>query len=272
MASLAPLDAPAQWKTHEELPLTRENFEALCNFEIPCLRIKGFATDEECDDLVAAMDAVGLHRSYDLPNLKQPPRYVGVTQFEFRQKTKEEYFAAVEEAWSEREAVLGKMSWDPFERFNGLILDMYPESSLTLAEEPDFGRYYAGIIRETTGGGTLHADVTWYGAPDYAISQIETQITWNLFATAVADGGITTLHNRPYRQEIPAGGRVELEGFDRTYVEGVETHRYTPAKGDVVLFNSHNPHEWTEVASDDRRMGVSTYLGRKADGNFLIWS
>ncbi len=46
------------WRTHEELPLNRENFEALCRFDLPCLRITGFATDAECDELVAAMDAV----------------------------------------------------------------------------------------------------------------------------------------------------------------------------------------------------------------------
>lgn len=261
------------WRTHEELPLTRENFEALCAFEVPCLRIRGFATEAECDELVGAMDAVGLHKTYKVPGLKVPPRYVGLTQFEKRKATKKEYFAEVEEAWREQAAVLSHMSWNPFERMFGLIRELYPERTLTLAEEPGHGRYYAGIVRETTGGGTLHADVTMYSARDYAIGKVVDQITWNFFASRVdGEGGRTTIHNRPYRVEVDPHTRVEIEGFDRSYVAGVETHVYTPAKGDAILFNSHNPHEWTAVEGGQRRMGVSSYIGRLPDGNFIYWS
>ena len=263
----------ARWRTREELPLTRENFDALCRFEIPCIRIRAFATGAECDDLVAAMDAVGLHKTYNVPGLEQPPRYVGLTQFEKRKATKDDYFAEVEQAWSEHDAVLSHMSWNPFERMWGLMGDLYPENTLTLAEEPGYGRYYAGIIRETSGGGTLHADVTMYSARDYVIGKVASQITWNFFASYVeGDGGKTTLHNRPYRVQAAPGGKVEIEGFDRSYVDGAETHVYTPAKGDVILFNSHNPHEWTAVDASQRRMGVSTYIGRMANGNFIYWS
>ena len=261
------------WRTHEELPLTRENFEALCRFELPCLRVKGFATDAEADELVAAMDAVGLHKTYNVPGLKIAPRYVGLTQFEKRKDSKDDYFAEVDQAWREHKAVVSRMSWNPFERMWGLIRDLYPECTLKLAEEPGYGRYYAGIIRDTTGGGTLHADVTMYSAREYIISNVVNQITWNFFATHVeGNGGKTTLHNRPYRVETKPGDKVEIEGFDRSYVEGAETHIYTPAKGDVVIFHSPNPHEWTPVDEGQRRMGVSTYIGRMPDGNFIYWS
>ena len=267
------IQGTARWRTHEELPLTRENFDALCRFEIPCIRIRAFATGAECDDLVAAMDAVGLHKTYNVPGLEQPPRYVGLTQFEKRKTTKDDYFAEVEQAWSEHDAVLSHISWNPFERMWGLMCDLYPENTLTLAEEPGYGRYYAGIIRETSGGGTLHADVTMYSARGYVIGKVASQVTWNFFASYVeGDGGKTTLHNRPYRVQAAPGGKVEIEGFDRSYVDGAETHVYTPAKGDVILFNSHNPHEWTAVDAGQRRMGVSTYIGRMADGNFIYWS
>ena len=262
-----------RWKSDEEPPLTRDTFEALCAFEIPCIRIRAFATDEECDDLVAAMDRVGLHKTYKVPGLVEPPRYVGLTQFEKRQDTKDDYFAEVDQAWAEHEALLSHMSWNPFERMWSIMRDLYPGNSLELAEEPGYGRYYAGIIRETSGGGTLHADVTMYSARDYMISQVASQITWNFFASHVdGDGGKTTLHNRPYRVAATPGGKVEIEGFSRSYVDGAQTHVYTPAKGDVVMFNSHNPHEWTAVDAGQRRMGVSTYIGRMPDGEFIYWS
>ena len=80
------------------------------------------------------------------------------------------------------------------------------------------------------------------------------------------------MHNRPSRVQTAPGSKVEIEGFDRSYVEGAETHVYAPAKGDVILFNSHNPHEWTAVQDGQRRMGVSTSIGRMPDGNFIYWS
>ncbi len=265
--------APGRWLDTDEPPLTRETFEALCRFEIPCARIRGFATDAECDELVAAMDAVGLNKTYKVPGLREPPRYVGLTQFEKRKLTKEDYFREVDEAWAEQEAVLSRMSWNPFERMFETVRALYPEKSLTLAEEPGYGRYYAGIIRDTSGGGTLHADVTMYSAQDYEIGKVVDQITWNFFASHVdGDGGRTTIHNRPYRVEPGPGGRIEIEGFDRSYVEGAETHLYAPARGDVVVFNSHNPHEWTAVDGAQRRLGVSSYIGRLAGGNFIYWS
>ena len=261
------------WKNHDEPPLTRDSFEALCAFEIPCIRIKDFAIDAECDELIAAMDTVGLNKTYKVPGLVKPPRYVGLTQFEKREGSKEDYFAEVDKAWGEHEAVLSHMSWNPFDRMWSIMRDLYPENSFELGQEPGYGRYYAGIIRETSGGGTLHADVTMYSAREYMISQVASQITWNFFASQVeGDGGKTTLHNRPYRVAARSGDKVEIEGFSRSYVDGAETHIYTPAKGDVVMFNSHNPHEWTAVDEGQRRMGVSTYIGRMPDGNFIYWS
>ena len=262
-----------RWKTREELPLTKDNFDSLCAFEIPCIRIKGFATEYECDELVRAMDDFGLHKTYRVPSLARPPRYIGLAQFEKRKETKESYFSAVEEAWNECNALLSRMSWDPFERMWSMMRDLFPGKTVSLAYEKGFGRYYAGIIRDTSGGGSLHADVTMYSARDYYISTVINQLSWNLFASSVeGEGGKTTIHNQPYRVEAEPGELIEIEGFDRSYVLGVETHIYAPTKGDVVMFNSHNPHEWEAVESGERRMGVSSYIGRLSDGNILYWS
>lgn len=261
------------WKSLDEPPLTHKTFEALCAFEIPCIRIKGFATEEECDDLVTAMDTVGLHKTYKVPGLALPPKYVGLAQFEKRKERKEDYFAAVEQAWSEYDAVLSQMAWNPFERMWSTLRDLFPGKSVSLAQEPGFGRYYAGIIRDTSGGGTLHADVTMYSAKDYYITNVVHQLSWNLFASRVeGEGGRTTVHNRPYRVNAVPKETVEIEGFDRSYVAGAQNHVYAPVKGDVVMFNSHNPHEWTAVQNGQRRMGVSTYIGRLPDGNIIYWS
>lgn len=268
------MTALPRWKTIEEAPLTRESFEALLANEIPAIRWRDAVSPDECRRLAQAMDTVGLSKQYKVPKLADPPRYLGVAQFEFRKRAKEDYFAAVAQAWAERESYVAAAGIDPFARVTGRLQELFPERSIAVAEEPGFGRYYAGIIRETTGGGTLHADCARYSAPAYAISRTTAQISWNLFVSEPASGGVTTVHNAPYTPPVKDGQYAEIEPFDRRLVDGAQTHRYRGAPGEAIFFNPRNPHEWTANVSGDgtRRLSVGSYIGRLPDGNFVLWS
>lgn len=263
-----------RWRTHEEATLSRDSLEALYANEIPAIRIRNFVTADEARRLAAAMDVIGFTKQYNIPALENPARYIGVTQFEFRKKTKADYFAAVAAANAEKAAYLAAAGVDPFTRMFDCIRALYPDTSLTVAEEPGHGPYYVGIIRESTGGGTLHADTARFSAPDYAIARCVAQLSWNLFVSAPAEGGVTTVHNAPYTPPIRGGHYAEIEPFDRRLVAGAETHRYKGRPGEVIIFNPRNPHEWTANESGDgtRRLSVGSYIGRLADGSFVVWS
>ena len=90
-----------RWRDHHEHPLTAESLQALFNNEIACIRVKSFATPAESKAFVDAMDTVGLAHEYKAigPNVRAKPRYLGVPQFEYRKKTKSDYFATVERAY-----------------------------------------------------------------------------------------------------------------------------------------------------------------------------
>ncbi|MBM3486621.1 MAG: hypothetical protein FJX67_08310 [Alphaproteobacteria bacterium] len=268
------MNAMPQWRTHEELPLSRESLEALYANEIPAIRIRDFVTADEARRLAAAMDAIGFTKQYNIPALKNPARYIGVTQFEFRKKSKADYFAAVAAANAEKAAYLAAAGVDPFARLFDRVRALYPERTLSVAEEPGHDRYYVGIIRESTGGGTLHADTARFSAPDYAIARCIAQLSWNLFVSEPAAGGVTTVHNAPYTPPSEDGRYAEIEPFNRRRVEGAETHRYKGRPGEVIIFNPRNPHEWTANESGDgtRRLSVGSYIGRLPEGDFIVWS
>ncbi|HVA39815.1 MAG TPA: hypothetical protein VNF49_04075 [Candidatus Binataceae bacterium] len=265
----------ARWKDREEHPLTADTLEALFDNEIPCIRITGFATPAECRAFVAAMDAVGLKKEYKVaPNVKSMPRYIGVPQFEYRKRAKEEYFAVVAEAYAEQEAVLRLCGFNPLRRLMEHLRRVVPERRVAIAEEPGFGRYYAGIIRDMTGGTNLHLDFARFSAPDYRVGRNDAQIATNFYASCPREGGETWVHNAHFEPPIAPGQYHEISPLDPALVAGAERYAFQPAPGDLVMFNSRNPHRVQFNPNDDgtRRMGIGVFIGRAPERDLLLWS
>src|SRR3954470_8780668 len=260
------------WRDHAEHPLTVQSLQWLFDNEIPCIRVKNFATPKECAAFVAAMDAVGLNKEYRVigPNVKFRPRYIGVPQFEYRKRPKADYFATVEDAYADQAKVFAHCGFNPIERLAKLLRDAAPGRNVAIAEEPEHGRYFSGIIRDVTGGTNLHMDFAKFTAPDYAIAANNAQLATNFYADGSPDWGETTVHNLHLD---PARGPVELSPFDPKLVEGVERITFKALPGDLVLFNSRCPHRVGFNPGDDgkRRMGIGSFVGRRPAGHPPQW-
>jgi hypothetical protein len=266
----------APWRNHDEPGLTRETLDALFANEIPCIRIAGFATPDECRAFVDAMDAVGLNKEYQVasPSVRALPKYIGVPQFEYRKKPKAAYFAEVESSYTDQAKVFAHCGFDPIARLIERVHAVVPERPIDHAQEPGYGRYYAGIIRETTGGTNLHMDFARFSAPDYAIGANSAQIATNFYASGTAVGGETTVYNHHFEPTVPAGTYYEISPLDPARVAASDSHTFTPFAGDVVMFNSRNPHRVHSNPNDDgtRRMGIGSFIGRRPAGELVLWS
>jgi hypothetical protein len=264
------------WRSHDEPGLTAATLDALFANEIPCIRIAGFATPDECRAFVEAMDAVGLNKEYQVasPSVRALPKYIGVPQFEYRKKTKAAYFAEVEPSYADQTKVFERCGFDPIARLMERVRAAVPERLVGYAHEPGYGRYYAGIIRETTGGTNLHMDFARFSAPDYAIGTNSAQIATNFYASGTAAGGETTVYNHHFEPTVPAGTYYEISPLDPARVATSESHTFSPFAGDVVMFNSRNPHRVHFNPNDDgtRRMGIGSFIGRRPDGELVLWS
>jgi len=264
------------WLHHDEPGLTRETLDALFANQIPCIRIKGFATADECRAFVAAMDAIALNKEYQVasPSVRALPKYIGVPQFEYRKKSKAAYFAEVEPSFADQAKVFAHCGFDPIQRLIDRVHAVVPERPIGLAREPDHGSYYAGIIRETTGGTNLHMDFARFSAPDYAIGTNSAQIATNFYASGTAAGGETTVYNHHFEPTVPAGTYYEISPLDPVRVAASESHTFMPVAGDLVMFNSRNPHRVHFNPNDDgtRRMGIGSFIGRRPDGELVLWS
>lgn len=267
---------PKPWRDHAEHPLTAESLQWLFDNEIACIRVKAFATPAECAAFVAAMDSVGLNKEYTVigPNVKFRPRYIGVPQFEYRKRPKEDYFATVEAAYADQAKVFAACGFDPVARLQALVRAVLPGRTVGVAEEPGVGRYYAGIVRETTGGTNLHMDFCRQTAPAYEIAKVDAQLASNFYASGTDEGGETTMYNFHYDPADFPGRTVELSPFDPKLIDGREHYTFKPAAGDLILFNSRCPHRvsWNPRDDGQRRMGIGTFLGRAPGGHVVMWS
>jgi hypothetical protein len=257
------------WTSFEEIALTRESLAAVLDNRIPAVRIRGFATADECAAFARATRA-GKLKYYSI----QPPvAYIGMAQYEYRwNRPKSDYFRDVVEANSNLASVTAD-SFDPIARLIARIQAVH-DAPVGIAIEPGFGPYYAGIARIASQGISLHSDYAPFNSPDYAISAIDAQLGWNFFAEQPVSGGMTTVHNRPWTPAVRPGEIPQSYGLPRDTVAGAVSYRYAPTVGDVVIFNSRNPHEVeggpTEPGRD--RISIGSFLGRMPDRSLVMWS
>ncbi|SLN65805.1 2OG-Fe(II)-dependent halogenase WelO5 family protein [Oceanibacterium hippocampi] len=261
----------ATWKDLQEQSLTRESLSALLGNEIPAIRIRNFATAAECE-LFSRAAKTGNVKYY---SVKKKIGYIGQAQYEYRwNPDKSEYFEAVREARKDLHDVLSR-SFDPVQRLMDRLRAVYP-ADVDVAREPGLGEYYAGIIRLASQGVDLHADFAPINTIDYSISSIDSQLGWNFFAEDPGAGGLTTVHNAPWNPERKPGEIPQSYGLDHAIVAGAPTFTYAPTAGDVVIFNTRNPHEVSagEPGADETkdRVSIGSFIGRLPDRSLVLWA
>ena len=264
------------WRSKAEAELGAENLRALFDNEIPAIRIKGFATADECRRLAAAVTEAEQHpivfASKAGEALSKPKiGYIGIFQHFYRHKDKSAYFADVARAQAQLRAIFVR-AFDPIARMQDL-LGAHVRGSVALADEGEgYGRYYAGIIRTMTVGADLHCDYHPYYARPYRIGRIDAQIGWNIYASGRGGGGELVFYNNPWTPEIRGDEIPESFPLPRSSTEGAERFVIEITAGDVVLFNTRNPHEILPSKGDEPRISLGTFLGRLPEGDLLMWS
>lgn len=258
----------ATWTDSREHPLTEENLRLLLDNRIAAIRIPGFASPDECKRFAAAAKQ-GNVQYY---NVADRIGFIGLAQYQYRwNKTKEEFLADVPKARADIEAVFAN-SFDPLTRLMERLRAVWPRD-VDFARE-DGQPYFAGIIRSTSDKIDLHVDWAPVNSPDYAIGAIDGQLGWNFFAEELESGGHTTVHNHPWDPVVTPGEIPKSYGLDRSVVEGAPNFAYRATAGDVVIFNTRNPHEIAPgtAAPGGSRVSIGSFIGRMPDRSLVLWA
>ena len=254
-------EAPmAGWTSDDARPLSAESLRALFDNEIPAIRIPAFATPGECRAFADAMRrctprVVKGATTHSVPAFAgQPIVFIGLTQYEFKYRPLADYLDAAEASRAEVAPVLAA-AFDPVEQLMARLAPL-ADGEVSIAQDPDGRDYSSTIIRNSNAGLSLHADFAPYQAPRLTVSACNAQLAWNFYAEVPAGpGGHTTLHNAPWQwQRGTADEIAENYPLDPADVVGAESFTFRPEEGEVVLFNSRNPHQVFRV-EDPRAEG-----------------
>lgn len=260
--------AVTTWTDEVEHELSTENLSLLLDNRIPAIRIRGFATQQECEAFATAAK----NGNVQYYNVSDKIGFIGLAQYQYRwTKTKEEFLADVPKAQADVAAVCAQ-SFDPLQRLMDLLRAVWPDK-VEMAQE-DGRPYFAGIIRSTSDKIDLHVDWAPVNAPDYTIGAIDGQLGWNFFAEELESGGHTNVYNNPWNPEVVGGEIPKSYGLDRSLTEGVPKFTYRASTGDVVIFNTRNPHEIAPGVAKPggSRVSIGSFVGRMPDNSLVLWA
>jgi hypothetical protein len=258
---------PPTWTATGEFDLSTENLRRLLDNRIPVIRIPGFASAQECESFVAAA------RSGHIQYYSVATRigYIGMAHYEYRWgRPKQDFFSAVPSAQRDLDEVLARCSFYPLQRLIDWLQAVWPHP-VGVARE-DLGAYYAGIIRFAGEGVQLHCDWAPLNSPHYEIGHIDEQLGWNFFAEEPAEGGHTTVHNAPWTPEVRSVEIPQSDGLDPAIVEGSPKAVNRSTAGDVVIFNTRNPHKIAggTPKPGGSRISIGSFVGRMPDGQLVL--
>jgi len=257
------------WIDGAEHALTGDSLALLLDNKIPAIRVSAFASPAECSAFSAAVKT-GCMRYY---NVVERIGYIGLAQYQYRwNKTRDEFLADVTQAQSDVEAVFHAAGFNPVQRVMALLRAIWA-TPVDVARE-DGRPYFAGIIRSTSERIDLHVDWAPVNAPDYNIASIDGQVGWNFFAEELLSGGHTTVYNNPWDPVLQPGEIPQSYGLPRNLTEGVPSFTYHATAGDLVIFNTRNPHEVAPGSASPAgsRVSIGSFAGRKPDGSLVLWS
>jgi hypothetical protein len=260
------MTAMDQWARYMEL--STASLSDVIENRVAAVRIPDFATAEECQTFAAALNEAPLQYY----KVGRPAAYLGMTFIQYMNRPKRDYFDEAPEAFSAVEHVTSR-SFDPLKRFIDLIHNR-TSYSVAVAQEPGHGSYFAGIVRILSGGNDIHIDFAPKFAVDHAVGRVDAQLTWNLYIDEPETGGETIIWNKPW---MPTGNKEE----DAKYIpytadelSDAQTFTFKPRIGNVVIFNSRNPHQ-VQIAMAERRLhriGMGSFVGRAGARDLVLWS
>jgi hypothetical protein len=258
------------WTDLGERELSKESLRAVLDNRLAVVRIRDFATPEECERFARAAKTASM-KYY---SVQRKIGYIGLAQYEYRWNTpKEHYFRDVHKARAELQPVLDAAGWDPIARLIERVQAVW-DRPVSVGREEGLGEYYAGIVRAASEGVDLHADYAPFNSPAYAVRDIDAQLGWNFFAEGLPSGGQTTVHNAPWSPVVQPGEIPQSYNLPRDVVAGARSITYDPTPGDVVIFNARNPHEISGGATlpGRERISIGSFIGRMPGGSLVLWS
>ncbi|MEH1827044.1 MAG: hypothetical protein V7L22_17035 [Nostoc sp.] len=254
----------SMWDNKQEYPLTTESLKMLLEQRIPLIRLKEFATPQECEMLYAQSQLLNFNAYEDVsPKIEK----IGITVFEYNNIGKADYFKEVERATKLRNSITAA-SFDPLQR----IMERFREcgAKVRIASELSYGSYYAGLIRKIEHGTQIHIDFAPLEQSGWEICTITAQLSWTLYLKLSDNNqGKTRIYDRRCKPEDEQY-KLDSYGYSDRVIADADTIAFQPYVGDVLLFNTSNFHYVEPM--NGQRVAFTSMIGLLPNGEIIFWS
>ncbi len=245
--------------------LSPTSLRQLLASQIPAIVIRGFASAEECDQLVRAADKLGFE---PYRQVEPPIQRIGVTVFEYDSIGMDAYFRQAA-ALRELQDRIFAASFNPLRRLMDKLSANH-SGQVGIATDPTHGQYYAGLVRRIEDGTLLHIDFAAAEQPDWTVASVRAQLAWNLYVDLADGAGDTHVYDRPWNARDEQYKIADSYGYRHEVIVGANRYTYRPRRGDVCIFNTRNFHEVDP--SKGKRVTFTSAIGRFDDDSLRLWS
>lgn len=266
MRTLLPAARSSSWEALAAQELDQDSWQRLVRNEIPAVVIRGFATPDECSRLVERAQVIGFE---PYQKVEPPIDRIGATVFEHNGSDISSYFGKAERCRAIQDKIFSQ-AFSPVERLMSRLHQVLGVP-VQVANDPEHGRYCAGLIRRIENGTLLHIDYAPAEQPEWWVAQIEVQLSWNLYLELDRENpGETYVYDRSWSPEDEAFKIQGTYGYQRSLIERAKKFVLQPTRGDVYIFNTRNFHEVD--SSGGHRTTVTSAIGTLPDGRIVLWS
>lgn len=252
----------ADWPRIAEL-----NLEGIMCGKTPMAVIRGFYGKKECR---AAASKINAHTRTSFQDGKLS--HIGPFLMAYA-TNKKEYFKKAAAA----QMVLGEIfpdTHDPIPRIYDAVGRTLLGCRVSLARESR-DNYSPAVIRMHGKGKTVpvHKDNVGYEGREYAISDVDCQLSCILHLQESESGGRLITYDRRWKKEDERFRNVDF-GYSPDLVKHSRSCR-APAvgAGDLVIINPGYYHEVTEITGDTPRITLGIFMGiYRRDGRVVAWA
>jgi hypothetical protein len=250
-----------KWETDQVSNFSYEAISQLIEGRVPAVRLQGFSTNSETQNLV---DALASFSAYS-QSIKQVLR-IGLSQYqEGLADSKENYFKKAKELLP-RQTDVFHQSFNPVERLCSLLSEIGYNTSIM--HEPGFGDYYAGNAKYRTGTTPIHIDYAPQDSAGWAVYSSHAQLSWNLYIKNT-HGGKLQLWDKYWQSDDDLLQHENGFHYRRSVVKNCKMLEIDAIPGELLLINSRKYHA---VSESKDRLAFGSFISHFPENHLRFWS
>ena len=237
------------------LQVDETSFQSILSEKIPAIVIRNFYNKKMCQTIV---DRITNHSKNNFQNGK----LVHIGPFLMSHTTdKKKYFEEAKEAQRTFERLFFGIRSPIMQIYQG-INNWLPNYSISLASEFQ-NDYSPAIIRIHEKGKSIpvHKDNVGYEGKEYALSDIDRQLSCVLHLQESESGGDLVMYDKQWKKEEERFRNIDF-GYLSRLVDSSEACEISNFNaGDLVVMNPNYYHKVTEITGNTPRFTLGMFLG-----------